>query len=111
MAASALLLHSGAFVIPGANIDVDGQQVEADLLGWVGDCLFIGEAKTSADRLDAAEVGKGLELAVLIGASRYYAVTLDAMSDEAQASLLRLGDDVGVEVVVLDRSRLVMHRG
>src|SRR6202035_3448579 len=46
LAATALLASEGSYVVPGAQILLNGTDTgEVDLLGWRGETLFAGEAK------------------------------------------------------------------
>jgi hypothetical protein len=107
LAATALLASEGANLVPGAQIFRDRTEAgEVDLLGWQGETLFAGEAKMSANQIAASDHDKDVSKSVLVGADTHFAVCLELIPAEAQDALQSACDRAGINLVVLDSSKL-----
>ena len=108
LAATALLTSEEAYVVPGAQISIEGADAgEVDLLGWRGETLFAGEAKMSAAQLAASDHDKDVSKSVLAGADEHLAVCLETIPADTRDALQSTCKKAGINLVVLDSSDLL----
>ena len=107
LAATVLLQNERAYVVPGANIYRDGNRVgEVDLLGWVGQSLFAGEAKMSAHGFDVSDIDEDVRKTALIGADMHLAVCAEPISRAARDRLAAAEEEHRIRVRVIDNEDL-----
>ena len=103
-------LHSeGAYVIPGANLFglTDGKDLgEVDFVGYNGQQLFSGEAKSSLGFFTAEQIDKDVAHTVALNATTHIAVCLEEFTDDVRAALVATTEAHGLALRTLDASNL-----
>jgi hypothetical protein len=108
LAATALLATEGAYVVPGAQLFLDGADAgEVDLLGWRDEIVFAGEAKMSAAQLAASDHDKDVSKSVLAGADEHLAICLETIPPQTCGAIQAACDRAGIALVVLDAAELL----
>jgi hypothetical protein len=109
LAATALLISERAFVLPGVNLmNEEGSAGEADLLGWVGRSLFVGEAKSSAIGFDLSNIAADVRKSASVGADTHVAVCPERLSPDARGQLERACKSQGVQLRLLCGDELLV---
>ena len=108
LAAACLLLDDNSYVVPGADLNADGEfRGEVDLIGWKSQTVFVGEAKMSAAGFDNYDFAADLERARDIGANQYILVCLQELGEELVAGVRHHANEAGAELRVLDSTALL----
>lgn len=110
LAATSLLVSEGAYVVPGAQLRRDGDDLgEVDLLGWRGHTLFAGEAKMSAYQMSVADHERDVSKSSLLGAQEHIAACLEPIPAETRIALHTACSKARMELVVLDAPELLAN--
>lgn len=109
LAAIALLLHEGSYIIPGADFRIgDEPQGDLDVLGWQSTMLFAGEAKMSAGGFANQDHQRDAQKSKAIGADVHIAICLQEISANIRDAIEDACHAEGVKPRILDRGQLLL---
>jgi hypothetical protein len=107
LAATALLIGEGAYVVPGADLKHKGAPAgEVDLLGWRKGTLFAGEAKMSASLMAAADHKADVAKTALTGASEHVAVCYEPITKETRQAIQETCNAAALTMRIVDQPQL-----
>jgi len=110
LAATAVLLDEGGYVVPGVNIAdrTSAALGDLDILGWQKTTLFAGESKMTARGFENQDHQRDVSKSRAIGADVHLTICLDPLPSDIRESIKSECTEAGIECRLLDRLQLVV---
>lgn len=110
LAATALLLEEGGYIVPGADLTHNDVPVgDIDVLGWKADTLFAGEAKMTAGGFANQDHMRDIAKSVALGADIHLSVCLEELSQATCQAMQSAAEAQNMSLRILDRHALLQR--